>query len=889
MKPLLLVILLCIAQSVATRGDTCDTPVPLNGIANKFFNDPTPGDGIGGWTDEGPENSLDAFPTGRIELEGIPFDIPADAPAVLAPKGRAWPDAPDRFVIPAAGLKGRTLFLLSAHAWQDGPVELVRLIVRYESGREDSLPIINLSHTGPWWNPLSLPSAPVAWRGQNRHGIGVGVYLTGYDLADEPLASITVQALPINGQFLILGLTVSEKPAATLPNRPPWTPVDTSRAGSFALAAPRDATAEALWQSIPTKTSNIKGRSLFMELDASLSAPSTEQAAAVARLLKSTGYTNARLAPLDPLLAWPDSSPVRNLLSTLKEAGVSPSVTLAGGRPYSARDEVAAFRDLDPRLGEVFFVDPAATKILHRDMEAFWKNPPVDGLSSSSILYDSGLLSYHIEDMPRPHRRMLMNRWAAWLREKYQDQAGLEKSWQVEGQTTPLLPDDTISRSKVELLSFSNILAASPRFRKRIADQVLFLDEIQRQWFLAQKDFADRTLPTALWSTTAWISPSWLRDIQTGLSASLDVVEDRAELMRPDLPEQDNNPLFLDVSPLSRSGIEGFLTPYYRVTGKPFVVWDSTGIWPGDRDFLRTLRTMAVAALQGWDGVLHRKLYSTGENGVLEKTGAVPGPALQNPAFVATLPLGRNLFLRGDLETAETILRRPLLLPSEIASKLPEIPSLTNPLGDTYPAWIPFVGRVEAGAGLPAWRNEEVLKKCHSGDSVTSITGQISLRPEQDLLEIRTPRSVAIAGTLGGNSLGSGSVAITQTSGYGVAYATSLDGEPLEHSGAILLGLVGRCNNSGTRLERSTEPHGNHAVVWKTADLGTAPILMDPVAATFSFSAAQPGRWSLTPLDAFGRPVADPSAVSSAGGRLAIPLDNRTHGAPLLLLRHESQ
>lgn len=889
MKSHLPILCLLLLAGISLRAG--DFPISLKGIADKSLDDAASGDGAGGWTDEGPENSLNAFPTGRVTFEGIPFEIPASDPAVLALKGKAWPDAPAEITIPAAGLKGRAIFVLSAHAWSDGPIELARLTVRYESGREDSCPIINLTHTGPWWNPVSVPLAPVVWRGENRYGMAVGVYLAGYDLADEKLVSITIKASPMNGQLLILGITLSDKSPAHLPKRPLWVPEDRQSSDGFPLAAPVDPTAPAVWQDIPDKVPNLAGRDLIMELDTALSATSEKTATALVRQLKSLGYTGVRLAPLDPILAWPDSSSVRAVVSALKAGGMESSVTLAGGRAYSDADDVAAFRDLDPRLGEVFFVDPAATKILHRDLAAFWASSPVDHLASSSILYDSGLLSYHVDELTRPHRRMLMTRWATWLRTRHGDQEGLEKVWMVEGQTTPLLPGDNLTRSKVELLSLSNILAASPRFRKRIADQILFLDEVQREWFLAQKEFADKTLPPALWSTTAWISPSWLRDIQAGLSASLDVVEERAELLRPSVHQEGGKAPFLKISPLSTSGVADFLTPYYRISGKPFIVWDSTGMWPGDRDFLRVLRTMAMASVQGWNGILHRKLYSTTIPEALEECGSVPGPALQNPAFLAVLPLGRHLFLRGDLEPAPPVLRRQLLQPSEIATKLPTVPSLSNPLGEAYPAWLPFSGGVEAGINLPDWRDQTALEQSHAGDSVTSLTGQITLSPAAERLEIRTPRTVALAGSLDGQSLKSGKANIDNISGSGAAYVTSLDGLPLSESGAVLLGLVGSCNNTGTRIERSTEPRGIYPAVWKIADPGKPPILMDPVSAKFSLPSARSGKWTITPLDAFGRPVStEPMQVTSLpDGGLNIPLDNRTHRAPLFLLRHESQ
>ncbi len=885
-QPQLATLCAFIMLAIAARG--ADTPVGLKGFANRTFDDAITGDGSGGWTDEGPENSLNEFPVGRVEFEGIPFEIPADAPAVLALRGKSWPEAPEEVTIPTPGVSGRAIFLLSAHAWEDGPIELARLIVRYENGREDSLPVINLTHTGPWWNPVSLPAGVVAWRGKNRHGVGVGVFLSGHEIADQPLSSITVRASPMSGQLLILGLTVSGRTTASLPKRPPWTSEERGSSEGFPLAAAVNPADVAAWEKTQGWRTPTAGRQLVMELDAALTAPTAEVAASLVKELASLGYTAARLAPLDPLLAWPDFSPVRNLLASLKAGGLAASVTLAGGRPYSDADGVAAVRDMDPRFSEVFFVDPRATEILQRDMEVFWSEPPIDHLDSSSILYDGGLLSYHVDDLTRPHRRMLMNRWATWLRAHHGGQEELEKAWGVEGQPSPLLPGDNLARSRVELVSLSNILAASPRFRKRIAEQVQFLDEVQREWFRARKDFADQTLPSTLWSTTAWISPSWLRDLQVGLSASLDVVEERVELLRPEVPPEDGKSLFLDLSPLSEEGIADFLTPYYRVSGKPFIVWDPTGMWPGDRDFLRSLRTMVVAALQGWNGILHRKLYSLEPQAAMEEVGSVPGPALQNPAFLAMLPLGRHIFLRGDLDPLPLMLRRPLLTPTDIVSKLPLVPSLSKPLGDSFPAWIPFVGGVEAGTDVVGWRAAELPQELLPGEPVTAAGGQVALNPDADRLVIRTPRTIAVAGEFDGQGVESDHGAISEAVGYGVVYMTTLDNLPLSESGAVLLGLVGRCNNTGARIERSTEPRGTYPAVWRMADAGRAPILMERVAATFTLSTEKADGWTITPLDARGRPVGPSASIASTDGKLSLPLDNRTHRAPLLLLRREN-
>jgi len=205
-----------------------------------------------------------------------------------------------------------------------------------------------------------------------------------------------------------------------------------------------------------------------------------------------------------------------------------------------------------------------------------------------------------------------------------------------------------------------------------------------------------------------------------------------------------------------------------------------------------------------------------------------PWPRPPESGFCGCASTGRHLFLRRDLDPAPIVLRRPLLRPSEIATKLPEIPSRSNPLGARFPAWVPFAGGVETGLGLEDWRDEEALAKRLTAESVSSVTGQLTVRPDNHSMEIRTPRTVALVGTLDNKSIEASGVILRKTTGYGAAYVTALDGLPLKESHAMLIGLVGRCDNSGTVFERSTEPRGPHETVWRTSMPGTSPLLMEP-------------------------------------------------------------
>ena len=91
-------------------------PIALTAAVTAGYIDDIPGDGQGGWTDQGPQNDLRQFSAGRVAFGGIYYDaIKPDKPqykAVIA-LGRSWPQSAQVAVVKP----GRFLYLLHASAW----------------------------------------------------------------------------------------------------------------------------------------------------------------------------------------------------------------------------------------------------------------------------------------------------------------------------------------------------------------------------------------------------------------------------------------------------------------------------------------------------------------------------------------------------------------------------------------------------------------------------------------------------------------------------------------------------------------------------------------------------------------------------------------------------
>jgi hypothetical protein len=131
--------------------------VDLRPFANMALFDDQPGDGKGGWADEGPLNSLHSMPTGRQTFYGVPFDVIAPAAnggkAIITLRGRnVTPTLPAQVTgIPLGGQRVRNLYFLHAAAWGT-PGTIGRYVIHYADGQTVELPLVIGQNTHNWWN-----------------------------------------------------------------------------------------------------------------------------------------------------------------------------------------------------------------------------------------------------------------------------------------------------------------------------------------------------------------------------------------------------------------------------------------------------------------------------------------------------------------------------------------------------------------------------------------------------------------------------------------------------------------------------------------------------------------------------------------------------------------
>jgi len=130
--------------------------IDFSSLCTMGFADEVPGDGKGGWSDEGPFNDMRNFPIGNQRFFGVPFKIidPKTGngrTVITLYSPRTTPGMPKNALIPVNKDNLRVLYFLHAAAW-GSPGNIGDYTIRYNDGSEEKIYIMIPDNNNNWWN-----------------------------------------------------------------------------------------------------------------------------------------------------------------------------------------------------------------------------------------------------------------------------------------------------------------------------------------------------------------------------------------------------------------------------------------------------------------------------------------------------------------------------------------------------------------------------------------------------------------------------------------------------------------------------------------------------------------------------------------------------------------
>jgi hypothetical protein len=543
-----------------------------------------------------------------------------------------------------------------------------------------------------------------------------------------------------------------------------------------------------------------------------------------------------------------------------------------------------------PRLDNTaYFIDEKHQELYLKSLALFLDHTnPYTGLRYADdpafnmymVVNESSLYWSEPAVLPEYYRAKLQEKFNAWLKEKYGDDAALREAWQAPGQEPPLDAAESLADGSVVVMGSWALAGVAEKGRKRATDELKFYYKLETDWFGKVARAIRETGSKMLVQSTSWNGPAALQEMQTASQATLDFTGKHVYWLGGGIGLRGAG-FRMANEPVERHPNDHLLLLCYQhVADKPFNITEWNFCYPNDYTTEAAVFMAAYGALQNVQAN-HRFDADVPEFAAMKENSF---SMFASPAGMAVEPLAYFLYVRGDLRPAP-IIRQDALTEAELFDPFRG----RQERGRRGRGYFPYLGgqpgpwdsMLVGGVRLsfdptkyPAIWDQKAYDAGHDAQAgtITSMTGELVWNTRGEFVQAQTPKTRCLMGALQGKHE-NGPLTLDLSRAYGVAGMASLDERPLETSQRILLTLAGRDRNTGQRIEQAMpgdQPTSGRRGRYRLEALGGPPIIEEPVTVEFSLKTEHNGAWTLLPVDVCGRALEDRQrTLTAADGVLA--------------------
>jgi len=744
MKYIHLLRISCMAFALASTAQAIEIKVDLRPAANRAYVDDVAGDGKGGWSDQGPDNSLPGMNHGYdsiFDYAGIEFQILGTQNGknqVLAFDSKTNPTELKQVEVPVnegTGPIGRNLYLLHAACWvPNGDTSLIGTVsVHCDSGRVVDFPVHAGTDVGDWASPADLPNGVVAYQ-ENNHTTMVGIYISRFTVPADAGIPVALSFKTAGGlPWIVLGAVMTDHDPLANPTTT-WVPTAAegwkkANMDDLDVRAGSALDLTSIFPSVKVGENgfviiNKKGELAFekkpdvpvrflccSEVDEIPPEATPEEIDNFAEQIARGGYNILRPHYLDSILRrgaqGDDLNPKQldlwdHFVADLKTRGVYLFFDISTVKPPmkvpmyydpAAREHwkagvVALLTHVNPYTGLALKDDPVvAIGQLRNETELNYLMARKDA--------DQGLAA--------PFRD--------WLRKKYGTIEAVKTAWSQNGGVS-LSPDVTLDTIPLPIVSGKG---------PDTVDLELFFIDTQRDMFewMAKivRDLGLRA-PLTDFNISYSLESDMTRDI-------LPLVDNHTYHDHPHFGNNPNEAGTVEVgwNPLVRGIGFYFGLPTTRQLGRPFTVSEWGQVFWNPYRFQAGLTLPAYAALQGWQMIAQFtnpiRPIRTGNS--FSQVPAEPFRLFKDPSTKAGEYMSALLFRRGDVKQSTHSIEMVID---------PQKSSARFPLQDAAPTSISRLAFIsELGVRVPTWPGAAPRGEYHadlslSPDGTQQITTQ---------------------------------------------------------------------------------------------------------------------------------------------------------------------
>ena len=455
------------------------------------------------------------------------------------------------------------------------------------------------------------------------------------------------------------------------------------------------------------------------------------------------------------------------------------------------------------------------------------------------------------------HAKLLRQKFATWVKQKYPTDEALKKAWgKLEG--------ESLASGEIALMGPWEIDTSGIRGRfagqfQRAGDQIKFLTEMQISMYAGCEKAIRATGFKAQTITTNWLAGSPVMDQANIYTDTIGSMIDRHNYAGGGAGGHGitEGQVFAG-SHLGKPGTELFSIAFKQVEGKPFSMSEWT-MCPPNQWKLECAPIFAFYGMgfQGWDASFHFIQSGTrlgdGWPGMSSYSSDTPHYFGQWPALAFALHHG-HLTEGAPLAARRTKVDALFTGKQAWAQDYYNGQDLIQAPGGT-PLETFALNRVTVGFNDARASSGAPVKDGRTpSKTVQSSTEQLVWDYGHERILVRSDKTQALIGKVLEEKIQLGAVTATFNTPFVSVIFTPLDNLPLATSRKILVTALARDKQAGAVYSDDGT---------KLTATGTAPLLLEPVQATIQINGAKPSR--IRPLDHYGVPMKSEVPVAADG------------------------
>jgi hypothetical protein len=464
----------------------------------------------------------------------------------------------------------------------------------------------------------------------------------------------------------------------------------------------------------------------------------------------------------------------------------------------------------------------------------------------------------------QPFRAELEQKFAAWLRGKYHDDAGLRQAWTVDGKW-PLAEGQGLGAGqRISLLGNTDFtekyLAAHPEQKLRGLDQLRFYEELEEAYWTSSRELLRKAGVKVPIAGTNWQAHGFPTRIHMLGQSKFDYVDRHGYWDHPQgegnlrwniaTAQFHNLPMVkavkADQDTLVYLGVGNLVTEkaWERVLGMPMTVSEWNTCLPNEYSLEGGGLMAAYGLLQGWDGSLQFGYFSPDFR---QSLGSGSFDLFGNPPQILQFPAIAAMWYRQDVKEAKVV-----------AESQYDSTSVYQWTEDRKPVplWAALVGKV--GYRFVSQPRKPVVKdlrKYWDAQSLTarSITGELSWNASAGVIHVDTARTQAVIGFLSAAPHKMAAVSLSSPNRFGAVWVTAMDGlSPIRSARRLLVTAVGPARNTGMEYEQTSQMSRLGAPFWHLKSVGAAPALLEAAVGELRIRSSHARQMKCWALDVVG-------------------------------------